>query len=324
MKRLKRASLALMFSLTACAPAPGGTCSAAQGGTWVKETLAANLTPQAIWGSSAADLTLVGSRQSPARALVLRSTDGGVWTEQTLPSLDSMTQLVAASGNLSEELYAFGSKATVLHRSAAGNWTHEALSDPFGGDLVAGWVSASGTAFAVGDSGIFSRRDSGGWLKVASPDSTGLRGVWGSSDDNVYAVGDLGSIQHSTASGWVKESSGTSQRLMAVWGTSATDVYAVGGGGNGSAVGVLLHSRGDGVWTAQANGSSAALTALSGAGPADLYAAGASGTVLHSVGDGKWTVLPALGGNVLSLWAGAGKPYAVTATGVYHFDSCSP
>ncbi len=62
-----------------------------------------------------------------------------------------------------------------------------------------------------------------------------------------------------------------------VWGSGPSDVYVVGDGGT------LLHSTGNGVWTAEAIelAARADLNALWGDGPNDVYVVGARGTLLH-------------------------------------------
>jgi hypothetical protein len=79
---------------------------------------------------------------------------------------------------------------------------------------------------------------------------------------------------------WTKQ--GFILGVNAIWGSGAQDIYAVGG------TGLLLHSKGDGTWTAQMPQTSANLTGVWGSGPDDVYVAVNANVILHSTGDGKW------------------------------------
>jgi hypothetical protein len=86
---------------------------------------------------------------------------------------------------------------------------------------------------------------------------------------------------------WSTES--TNQLVGALWGSSAGDVYAVGGPPC-----TILHSTGDGHWSAQTCPSAAGswLSSIWGASAHDLYAVGDGGVILHSTGDGVWSAQP--------------------------------
>jgi len=83
---------------------------------------------------------------------------------------------------------------------------------------------------------------------------------------------------------WKLETTGVPAKdLLGVWGSSSTDIYVVGAGGT------ILHSTGNGTWTAQTSNTSENLYAVSGSGPGDVYIVGKNATVLHSTGNGSWT-----------------------------------
>ena len=112
------------------------------------------------------------------------------------------------------------------------------------------------------------------------------------------------------SSRWHVESSGTNANLHGVW-AQGGDLYAVGEGG------VILHSSGDGSWSAQTSGVTVELDAVWGSGAADIYVVGASGTILHSTGNGTWTAQSgAPTDNLHAVWgSGAGDVYAVGTAG---------
>jgi hypothetical protein len=117
---------------------------------------------------------------------------------------------------------------------------------------------------------------------------------------------------------WHIEGGTGSAYLHAVWGSSATDVYVVGDSG------VILHSHGDGSWTAQASGTTYLLFDIWGSSASDIYAVGhrvpGDNVVLHSTGDGKWTSWGSLGGSSdgFTVWgSGPGDVY-IGAEPLFH------
>lgn len=84
---------------------------------------------------------------------------------------------------------------------------------------------------------------------------------------------------------WTAQTSDSTNTLFDVWGSSASDVYVAG---NFS----ILHSAGDGTWTAQA-GPNIGLYGVWGTSATDVYACGnllnGDAAIVHSTGDGTWT-----------------------------------
>jgi hypothetical protein len=104
------------------------------------------------------------------------------------------------------------------------------------------------------------------------------------------------------------QTSNTTQDLLGVWGSSATDVYIVG------RAGTILHSSGDGQWTAQTSGVTEDLEAIWGSSASDIYVAGMT-HVLHSTGGGTWTVQSTPSPGNLGVW-GSG-PSDIYAGGLF-------
>jgi hypothetical protein len=126
--------------------------------------------------------------------------------------------------------------------------------------------------------------------------------------------GDLANPEHDLALprdlafGPRSEPSPTTEELLGVWGSASNDIYAAGRGGT------ILHSRGDGAWTAQTSGTTEDLYAIWGSGPNDIYIAGMQ-DVLHSTGDGTWTVQSTPSPGNLGVW-GSG-PHDLYAGGLF-------
>src|SRR5262249_33958018 len=78
------------------------------------------------------------------------------------------------------------------------------------------------------------------------------------------------------------QTSGTLVTLHKIWGSSPRDLYVVGDAGT------ILHSTGNGVWSAQSPGGKD-LLGVWGSSASDLYAVGDGGVIWHSTGDGQWT-----------------------------------
>src|SRR5262249_22898129 len=98
---------------------------------------------------------------------------------------------------------------------------------------------------------------------------------------------------------WDAQVSGTTDDLNAIWGSSATDLYAVGNSGT------LLHSTGNGIWTAQDSGLGFEdLAGVWGSSATDVYLVGGFGGVVHSTGNGMWTSVANPGNNWLTAIAG--------------------
>lgn len=119
---------------------------------------------------------------------------------------------------------------------------------------------------------------------------------------------------------WTTESAG-SAALASVWGSSANDVYAVGAGGT------IVHSTGDGKWTAIASGCSDDLHDVWGSSASDIYIVGAvanptwSGSVLHSVDGGKTFGLMRMGNLDVAVWGSGANDVYVADYGVLHHSA---
>jgi hypothetical protein len=186
----------------------------------------------------------------------------------------------------------------------------------------AGWGTGPQDVFAAGGSawlaklglasngGLF--RSSGGdqWTSVASGV---FDAVWGSSPNDVYAVGPAG-VFHSKGGAFVQEpAAGTD--VVSVWGSGGGDVYVT----STSSTGTILHSAGDGAWTAAYSEAGFEPWAVWGSSPDDVYvvlspdSTSAQTAHLAHLSGGTWTpeVVDFGGTKLVALWgSGTGDVYA--------------
>jgi hypothetical protein len=97
------------------------------------------------------------------------------------------------------------------------------------------------------------------------------------SNGEVFVVGQgpFGPILHKSAAGWAKETNPVQWNLYSVWMVATNDVYAVGDN-------VILHSTGEGDWTAEWTVPVGSNTSLWGVwGGKEVFAVGENGTIMH-------------------------------------------
>jgi hypothetical protein len=152
-------------------------------------------------------------------------------------------------------------------------------------------AGAGGDDASSGDASTDSGGDASlgaGWVRE-NPAPGELFGVpsavFAVSDSEFYVVGCGGVIGHATnGTTLLAEPSGTTAYLDAVWRAPEGDVFAAG-------LGVLLHSSGNGSWTAETTdaGNNFWIHSMWGTSASNVYAVGGSGKILHRHGNGGWT-----------------------------------
>jgi hypothetical protein len=141
-------------------------------------------------------------------------------------------------------------------------------------------------------------------VETSSVTDVEFNAVWGTSSSNVYLLSLSGDIFHSTGNGsWTLQHGRVANEIYTVlWGSGADDIWAGGGlfpcggtGGPALCTPRLLHSTGNGSWTASTPPGSDAnfgidIQAIAGTGKNDLYfsVSGSMTTsgILHSTTDG--------------------------------------
>jgi hypothetical protein len=261
--------------------------------TFVEEMRIADINTQfsGVWGSSSADVYVVGNAQGRTPpALVYHSTGNGVWTAQTTPSV--ACGLGSVWGSSSSDIYAVGCQGVLLHSSGQGNWSQQTATGAR--DFYRVWGSSAGDVYAV-DGGLWHSMGGGSWSQVTLPGGTAwslLSGFsFGAAD--AYAVGGkpgapgtyVAAILHLAGGTWTEVPanvpSGPSG-LLDIWGTGDRDLYSVGHANNGGTV--VLH-QGSSFTLQPASGNGAGN--VWGSGPNDVYVL-VGDKVLHSNGFGTW------------------------------------
>jgi hypothetical protein len=229
-------------------------------------------------------------------------------------SADSPVPLLAIWGSGTNDVWAVGSKNTVLHWSGT-TWT-PTLSGT-SGNLSGVWGSGSSDIWAVGGSGDSyeygqSLRWNGAtWTVSVSQSSCEFYGVWGTSSSDVWAVGSADAMTESCiyrcdGTAWKEHTGFATGPLKGIWGSAANDVWAVGG--NISDNGVISHWDGS-AWTVVAQGSELlelyGLTAVWGSSSSDVWAI-SSQNVAHWNGQ-AWAIEQCMG-YAYSLAAGSTQP----------------
>jgi hypothetical protein len=200
----------------------------------------------AVWGSSATDVFVVGAYEfSRSSRPLIAHFDGVRWTAMTPPGDVTDVGLYDVWGTSSTDVYAVGTRGlngssgytgVVLHYDGTA-WTKVAESP--GHPLVAVWGSSPGDVIAGSTSGPFLHYDGAAWTPMATPVRAreNIWGLWGFAANQVFAVGGAysfpdgrkGAVHHYDGTNWLEQTGGASAPLYAAWGSSPTDVFAVGG-----------------------------------------------------------------------------------------------
>ena len=259
----------------------------------------------AVWGSSAADIWVVGdggtilhwdgSTWSPAASPT--ATDlRGAWVAPTTEAWavgpantiirwdgtswsDDPSGIGCAPydvwGTDADHVWVVGGPGRILYRYS-GTWTEEPSGVMSGGRIYGVWGEAGQKAFAVGENSIIRDRDlpSGGWAIRLPPEWLDMYAVGGSSAEDVWVVGIGGAILHGPVAPYVRMESPTSSHLRGVWAVSFMSAWAVGDGGT--------IVRWDGAtWTPDDSGTTAGLKGIWGDSMGELWTVGAAGTILR-------------------------------------------
>lgn len=166
--------------------------------------------------------------------------------------------------------------------------------------LNTAWGTSANDVFAAGYAGTILHYDGSTWAAMASGVSgagVSLYGLGGTGPKDVWAVGQGGTLLHYDGKSWAPQDAGTSVQLNAVWAQAENDVLVAGrvetlpDGGERS---VMLHSRGDGIWSPQGlpvreGGKPYRVFSIWGSGPSDVFAT-APGEIVHFDGRG-WSFM---------------------------------
>ena len=224
-----------------------------------------------VGGSGPGDLYAAGAASLAGDVVITHSTNGTVWTSDTLLGTPGDINALWAASNTS--VYAVGAGGLILHGHAgSGNWTQ--IPDTGTVDLLGVWGTTDNDVWAVGVGGKIIHYNGSTSTSIHGADD--LNGVWASDANHAFAVGTSGAIWFYNGSNWSPQVSPDTNTLIAVWGSSPTDVYAAGGS-------VLLHFNGA-AWTVQStgiSGSNLSLLGVWGSSATDVFAVGSG--IYHGI-----------------------------------------
>jgi hypothetical protein len=243
-----------------------------------------------IWGSSTADVWVVGGRPTAlAAGPTILHRDGAGWTrvDSGQASLDLWWVFGFAGGDV---LFG-GSGGTILrHRDGA----FEKMTTPRASGIVFGlWGAAPDDVWAVGDAresgAIIWHFDGAVWSEVAPPvdlpPGTTAFKVHGQSSDDVWISCSGGATLHWDGASLAYVQTDADPSLFAVV-TTAADAVTAGGGSGG---GALYENDGSG-WSRAALDSPYAWRGLAAAA-GRVYAVGEYGLIGRRDGAGAWSII---------------------------------
>ncbi len=292
---------------------------------WTSKSYSTTANLWTVW-SNGAGLVIASGDSS----LLLKSTGGAFAVDgSTKPTgTSNLLSLYSASpGPPTNPLYVAGQNGLIWSNSGNlattnGAWTAE-TSGASTNTLYGVLVDPTGAGFAVGTNTAIKRSGSTTWSSL-----TGIANfaysLWAIDTMDgyvVYAVGAdsstpaKGLIWKSTGTSYALESTGTISGLVGVWGSSASDIYAVGANGS------ILHSIGDGTWTAQTSPVTTQLEGIGGASADEIYIVGDGGVLLHkySAASTTWELEPNPASvavkDLYAVWASSSVVWAVGESG---------
>lgn len=264
-----------------------------------------------IWGSSATDVWVVGSRGASFHW------DGTAWSGRTATTDAGQPKpLFGVWGAGANDVWAF-STSELLHSDG---WTEDGprwsvfnVGTKFDTTSFAPkylWGSGPSDIWMllatnpVVGLATYKCWHATGWTDGGVPSLVGAMdhyksanqganflAAWGTGARDVWLVGESGRIMHTDGywggmAEWTQSNSNTRSHLNGVWGTATDDVWAVGERGT-----IRHYSYDEGgelAWMISDANTTASLRAVWGSSATDVWAVGDSGTIVH--GDGvTWT-----------------------------------
>ncbi len=197
-------------------------------GTYSSVPLEDSILPDAIWGTSASNVYLVGAYRSSSFGGVIHKWDGTSWT--TLPRENDWGWLYDVHGSGPNDIWAVGRWGTILHGDGT---TFTKTTAPAGDRLTAVWALAPDDVWVGGDN-VLLHYDGTGWTEVMPQTFVGdIRAIWGAAPDDVWAasyggISDPLFIWHYDGQSWTRMSVTGEGSINDIWGRSADDVWFVG------------------------------------------------------------------------------------------------
>lgn len=235
----------------------------------------------AVWGTSADDVWVVGSRRELAGGPTIYRYDGSAWTQ--LDSGHTSLDLWWVFGFEGGDVFFGGSGGTILRYRGG---TFERMTTPrMSGTIFGIWGTAPDDVWAVGTAvaagAIVWHFDGTSWAEVPQPAGvpSSVFKVAGRSADDVWMSAASGVALHKDANALTLANTGASGPLFSI-ATTSSAIYAVGGN---PGQGEIVESTG-GAWTPVTLANPARWRGVA-SGPDDVvYVAGEVGTVGRKVG----------------------------------------
>ena len=281
---MRRAAL-FLWLLIACSGDSGSA-------TWTRVHADDPASMLAVWGSSAKDVWVVGSRSELAGGPTIYRYDGTTWTK--VDSKQTSLDLWWVFG-FEDEVFFGGSGGTIL-RYRGGEF-EKMVTPRMSGTIFGIWGTARNDLWAVGTAvaagAIVWHFDGTNWSEVPLPAGTPstVFKVAGRSANDVWRAAAGGATLHRAASAITLSNTGVTAPLFSVTVTSSM-VYAVGGN---SGQGEIFEGTGDGAWTSvplpnPSRWRGVAKGAASGPS-GEVVVVGEYGTVGRKVGS-DWELVP--------------------------------
>jgi hypothetical protein len=259
---------------------------------WMEKPKVVTENLDAVWGSSASDVWVVGTMINWKKILHF---DGSSWT--TTPA---SWGLLAIFGTSSSNVWTGGFKDQLL-RYDGQKWTINPI--PNGCHPRSIWIESSGNnIWTVCDKyyGLLYSSDKGSTWTAQGVWTGGTPvAVWGTSTTDVWAVGNNGQVAHRGAAGsWsfssISEPGGSTLGCIDVWGSSPGDYWAVGVAAipTSPPTYVQMMSHYDGkAWSPATLGGVGRFQGVWGSSSSNVFAVGwnASGGVIKHFDGTKWS-----------------------------------
>jgi hypothetical protein len=289
-----------------------------------------------VWGSSPSDIFVVGTGEGiplgNGRGLITGGIfhyDGSKWSEMSSSDDEFLEGIMlhAVWGSSSSDVYAVGSRLTILHYDGNGWSPIETGLTPDagpGGGFWGVWGSSANDIYAVGGHVVL-HFDGDSWRTIDLPDTDRDRysGVWGSSTEDVFILGGLGRVYHYDGSTWEKMDVGEPVNLNGIWGASSEDVFAAGYDGR------LFHFDGE-EWSKMHELKGLHFRGIWGSSAENVYAAGTrerinEGAIYHYNGT-KWKRIKTVStGDLDGIWVHDNGDALAVGTGnlILHYSGMS-
>jgi hypothetical protein len=259
---------------SAFASSKGGTIWRWNGTTWSVSFNGTTCSLNAVWGSSASDVWVVGDGGT------ILHWDGSSWSERQSGTSLNLESVWGTSP--SDAWFAGGNGDQTAPQGTILHWNGSLTSQSANGSLLGVWSDSPSDVWVVGTgTHAFQYAERGGvqgFQPVVIGTGEGSTGhIFGTGPSDIWVDG-----RHYDGTTWTAFDATLAN--MAVWGTSPTNAWGAGPG--------ISYWKGT-AWTAVAfpGGSALTYTAVSGSGASDVWAVGSAGVTAHFNGV-SWTVIP--------------------------------